>query len=149
MGWLDQLQEKIIGLDTAPLIYFIEQNVNYIETVRPFFRAINQGEFQVVTSILTLTEVLVYPLRINNTELAQQYREILSDQDYLKTVDISSVIAEIAAYLRGKYNIRTPDAIQLATAINQSAVYFLTNDARLPNLLEIEILLLDDLNKYD
>jgi len=32
--WINDLQEKTVGLDTAPLIYFIEENPAYIETVR-------------------------------------------------------------------------------------------------------------------
>ncbi len=59
MEWLTQLQGQVVGLDTAPLIYFIEQNDTYLELVRAFFKAMNQGQFQVVTSTLTLTEVLV------------------------------------------------------------------------------------------
>jgi hypothetical protein len=43
---LIQLQGQVIGLDTAPLIYFIEQNEAYLELVRAFFPAMSQGEFQ-------------------------------------------------------------------------------------------------------
>jgi hypothetical protein len=61
MEWLTQLQGHVVGLDTAPLIYFIEQNDVYLELVRGFFDAMSHNEFQVVTSTLTLTEVLVHP----------------------------------------------------------------------------------------
>jgi hypothetical protein len=37
MEWLIQLQGQVVGLDTAPLIYFIEQNEVYLESVRAFF----------------------------------------------------------------------------------------------------------------
>lgn len=80
MEWLIQLQGQIAGLYTAPLIYFIEQNPNYLELVRAFFQAMDQGEFQVVTSTLTLTEVLVHPLRSHNPVLAAQYRSIILNQ---------------------------------------------------------------------
>lgn len=70
MEWLIQLQGQVIGLDTAPIIYFIKQNGAYLEIVRTFFQAMSQGEFQVITSTLTLTEVLVHPLRSRNVELA-------------------------------------------------------------------------------
>jgi len=66
MEWLIQLQGQVVGLDTAPLIYFIEQNELYLELVRTFFGAMSRGEFQVITSTLTLTEVLVHPLRSGN-----------------------------------------------------------------------------------
>jgi len=75
--WIDDLQGKTAGLDTAPLIYFIEENPAYIETVKPFFEAMDRGEFLVVTSTVTLLEVLVHPLRSNNRELATEYRDIL------------------------------------------------------------------------
>jgi hypothetical protein len=77
MEWLVQLHGQIVGLDTAPLIYFIEENPNYLDITDVFFEAMFRGEFSVVTSVLTITEVLVYPLRQGNTTLAQQYREIL------------------------------------------------------------------------
>lgn len=63
MEWLTQLKGRIVGLDTAPLIYFMEQNQAYIDLVLAFFQAMSQSEFKVVTSTLTLTEVLVHPLR--------------------------------------------------------------------------------------
>jgi hypothetical protein len=42
MEWLEQLQGQIVGLDSTPLIYFIEQNPTYLEMMRLFFRALNQ-----------------------------------------------------------------------------------------------------------
>lgn len=145
MEWLVQLQGRVIGLDTAPLIYFIEQNEIYLELVRAFFQAMSQGEFQVVTSTLTLTEVLVHPLRAGNVELAGQYRDILFAQENLITLSVSPAIAEAAAQLRAIHNLRTPDAIQLATAMQGGATAFLTNDARLPAAPNLEILVLDQL----
>lgn len=145
MEWLIPLQGQIIGLDTAPLIYFIEQNSTYMEIVRGFFMAMSRSEFQVVTSTLTLTEVLVHPLRAGNEELARQYRDIILDQENLITYPVSATIAECAASLRAKSNLRTPDAIQIATAINNGATCFLTNDARLSAITDLEILVLNDL----
>jgi predicted nucleic acid-binding protein len=105
----------------------------------------NRGEFQVVTSTLTLTEVLVHPLKAGNVELACEYRDIILNQEYLTTFPVSAAIAEHAAQLRASYHLRTPDAIQIATAIQEGATVFLTNDGRLPALVELEILLLNDL----
>jgi predicted nucleic acid-binding protein len=145
MEWLIQFQGQIIGLDTAPIIYFIEQNPTYLESVRAFFAAINRGEFQVVTSTLTLTEVLVHPLKAGNVELACEYRDIILNQEHLTTFPVSAAIAERAAQLRASYHLRTPDAIQIATAIQEGATVFLTNDGRLPALVDLEILVLNDL----
>ena len=145
MEWIAQLRGQVVGLDTAPLIYFIEQNPAYIEMMRLFFRAMERGEFKVVTSVMTLVEVLVYPLRRGDTALAQQYREILFDNERLMTLDVSQDIAEAAAQLRAEHNLRAPDAIQMAAAIRGGASFFLTNDARLPSLPGLQVLVLEAL----
>ncbi|RLB77603.1 MAG: PIN domain nuclease [Deltaproteobacteria bacterium] len=144
MEWITDLYGKTIGLDTAPLIYFIEENPAYIETVRLFFEAMDRGDFLVVTSTVTLLEVLVHPLRSNNRELATEYRDILLNSK-LTTLEVSSAIAEQAAHLRATHNIRTPDAIQISAALNAGATQFFTNDIRLPEIPSIQILSIDAL----
>lgn len=145
MGWLDGLKGKVVGLDTAPLIYYIEEKPIYVDMLDPFFDAMEQGEFTVVTSIVTLLEVLVLPIRRNDTDLAHRYREILLDMENLRTVDLSLNIVEEAASLRAFHNLHTPDAIQMATAVQESAAFFLTNDIRLPSLPTLQVLKLDEL----
>lgn len=145
MEWIAALQGKVVGLDTTPLIYFIEENPAYLETVRPFFEAMDHDEFSVVTSIVTLLEVLVHPFRHGDRTLAQQYHDILLNAEGLTTILLSHDIAEEAARLRAAHNIRTPDAIQMATAIHEGASFFLTNDARLPSLPRLKVLVLDEL----
>jgi predicted nucleic acid-binding protein len=143
MEWLKRLQGRVIGLDTAPLIYFVERNEIYLTLVRSFFQAIDRGEFRAITSTLTLTEVLVHPLRSNNLELARQYRDIILDSENLLTIPISVEISEIAARLRATSNLRTPDALQIATALQGGASFFLTNDIRLAAVPDLEVVVLD------
>ncbi|GET40010.1 PilT protein-like [Microseira wollei NIES-4236] len=109
------------------------------------YRALDRREFRVVTSVLTLPEVLVYPLRQGNTTPAQEYLDILFYQEGLTTVEVSTDIAETAAQLRAVHNLRTPDAIQMAAAIRAGASFFLTNDARLPSLPGLTVLVLEEL----
>jgi predicted nucleic acid-binding protein len=147
MGWVDSLQGSVVGFDTMPLIYYIEENPNYLKMIDPFFEAVERGEFEVVTSIITLLEVLVHPIRDGNAELAQRYRDLLFETEGLSTVEIDQAIAEEAARLRASYNIRTPDAIQMATAVFEGASFFLTNDIHLPSLPNLKTLVLEDLKK--
>jgi predicted nucleic acid-binding protein len=142
LEWLSDLRGKTVGLDTAPLIYFIEENPTYLEVAKLFFEAMDRGDFTVVTSTVTLLEVLVHPLRTNNAELAEEYRDILLNSK-LMTVGVSSTIAEQAARLRAAHNIRTPDAIQISAALNAGATHFFTNDIKLPDIADIRILSLD------
>src|SRR5713101_4581869 len=134
MGWVDSLKGNVIGLDTTPLIYFTEENPTYIEVIDPFFKAVGSGELMVVTSVVTLLEVLVRPIRDGNLKLAQRYRDFLLNSHSVTTHFLSQGIAEEAARLRATYNISTPDSIQMATAISEGASFFLTNDIHLPSL---------------
>jgi predicted nucleic acid-binding protein len=147
MGWVDSLRGNVVGLDTTPLIYFTEKNPVYIEIVRPFFKAISNKEFEVATSIVTLLEVLVLPKRDGDLELAQRYRDFLLETDNVTTHLLTQSIAEEAARLRAFYTIRTPDSIQMATAIHASASLFLTNDVRLPSLPNLKVLTLKEIIK--
>ena len=99
MEWINGLQGKTVGLDTAPLIYFIEENSTYLEATTLFFEAMDKGDFTVVTSTVIFLEVLVQPLRSNNTALASEYQDILINSK-LMTVEVSSAIAEQTARLR-------------------------------------------------
>jgi len=123
--WLDALEGQVVGLDTAPIIYLIEENPIYLKTVRSFFESVDQGKFQVVTSVITLLEVLVQPLRQDNQGLAQEYRDILLNAAGVTTVLLSPEIAEEAAQLRAQHHLRTPDAIQMATAMRERPPIFL------------------------
>lgn len=105
----------------------------------------SQGEFLVVTSTLTLTEVLVHLLRQGDVAIAQQYRDILRDQNHLVLHTITLEIAERAAQIRATQNLRTPDAIQSATALAGGAKFFLTNDIRLSTVPDLDVLVLDNL----
>ena len=89
---------KSCGQGTTPLIYFIEENPTYLDMIHPFFEAMDRGEFSVVTSIVTLLEVLVHPFRRGDTSLAQQYRDVLLDAENLTTIFLSQDIAEEAEY---------------------------------------------------
>jgi predicted nucleic acid-binding protein len=145
MGWVDALQGQVIALDTAPLIYFIEEHPTYLPIIDSFFKKLDKGSIRVVTSVITLSEVLVKPLREGDTQLAQQYRDILLNIEGLTTVEISVAIAEKVAQLRSQYSLRTPDAIQIATALESGATALLTNDIRLPVLSNLQMLVLDKL----
>ena len=145
MGLIDDLEGAVVGLDTAPLIYLIEKHPRYLAAVKPFFIALDEGRLTAVTSTLTLTETLVHPLRNRETELVEQYQNILLGARNLTTYDLSPPIAVQAAAIRAEYKMRTPDAIQLATALTANADFFLTNDRELARYSELEVLVVDKL----
>jgi predicted nucleic acid-binding protein len=70
---------------------------------------------------------------------------MLLNASHVTTVPVSAVIAEEAARLRANYSLRTPDAIQLATAVRSGASSFLTNDSKLPSHTSLNVLILNRL----
>ena len=123
---IDKLKNAIVFLDTAPLIYFIEGNSEYQEKLEKLFILSDEGYFKFLTSSITLLEVLVKPLREGETKIVEQYKTILTNAEGIDIFDITIPITVKAAEMRAKYNIRTPDALQIATSIERQADYFLT-----------------------
>ena len=112
----------------------------------PFFDAIGSDIFQSLTSIITLEEVLVVPFRDGRLDLVEGYRNVLLNAAGLQIWNVGQQIAEEAAHIRATYRrIRTPDALQMATAVVAGADYFLTNDKALPDLPNLEMVVVDDL----
>lgn len=144
MGLVEQLKGLKVGIDTAPIIYFVEKHHLYLNVLRPVFAAIETGEIEAITSTITLLEVLVHPLRTNNLTLAKKYKDILLSSDHFTTFEILHGISEKSASLRAKYGIKTPDALQIANAVFHSAHKFVTNDTDLKKVTDIEILVVDD-----
>ncbi len=54
MDWLTELDGKLVALDSAPLIYYMECHPKYGRLVDPFFSAVQRGSIRIATSTLTL-----------------------------------------------------------------------------------------------
>src|SRR4051812_38106468 len=91
-----------LGLDTAPIIYFVEANPQYDALVSEIMLRIVNLKFEGITSVITLLEVLVIPLRANNLILQQEYRDLLQNSSHFQTLETTVDIAEIAADLRAR-----------------------------------------------
>ena len=139
---MEALTGKTVFLDTAPIIYHVEGKQAYAQDLTEMFAAIDEGTIQAQTSVLTLLEVLVLPLRMKQADLARQYEELISGSANLQVIPADKEIAKKAAELRAVYGFRTPDAIQVASAISIGADVFLTNDAQLKRVTEIDVITL-------
>jgi predicted nucleic acid-binding protein len=136
-----------LAIDTAPLIYLVERHPDFGALVREVVQRAEAGELELVTSSLTLTEVLSQPYSRGDEELAAIYRSILLETPYLRVLPVDSQVAERAARLRAAYRLKTPDAIQLAVASGCRCDAFLTNDNDLARVEEPRVLLLNRLER--
>jgi len=136
---------KRIGFDTSLFIYFIEKNQTYIDVLREIFSELDKGKFKGYGSVITLTEVLIYPLKLGKNDLVDKYLNILQHSRNFEIISIDPNIAIISAKLRSAYTLRTPDAMQIASMISVNCQAFITNDKRLKTVNEIKVITLDDL----
>ena len=133
-----------VALDTAAFIYFIEDHPRYAPLVAPLFADADRGVRLIVTSALTLLEVLVVPYRAGDLALAGQYEAILSHSRGVRLVELDHTQLRAAAELRAAYRVRTPDALQVAAALTQRCSAFVTNDRAMPAVPGLRILQLAD-----
>ena len=137
--------KRQIGMDTSPFIYYFERHPTYFELVHTIIEHVeNKPNTHLMTSALTLLETIVFPLRNQRADLVAHYRNVLTETDYLDLIELDIPVITTAAELRAKYNLRTPDAIQIGACIHRQADLFVTNDKTFRRVQEIEILLLDD-----
>ena len=139
MGLMADLGPGSVALDTAVFIYFIEEDPRFLPLIDPLFREADEGARELVTSALTLLEVLVVPLRVRNRAVADRYEELLTRSRGIRLVALTQDQLRAAAQLRATTSIKTPDALQLVAAIGAGCQTFLTNDRRLPLVPGLEI----------
>jgi predicted nucleic acid-binding protein len=118
-----------IFLDTNFFIYLIEGASPHSPRARYLLRAFSARKDEVLTSVMSLGEILVVPFRNGDFALAQRYRQIFRSPG-ITVLPFMDQGAEAFARFRVS-GIKPPDAIQLATAGTAGCDLFLTNDDRL------------------
>lgn len=139
------LEGKIFAFDSAPLIYYLEQHPRYFLLADELFDSVRLRLALAITSILTLVEVLVMPIRKGRHDLGDDYRRLLTRTRGITLFSIDRAICERAARLRAQNSwLRTPDALQLATAVEHRADLVVTNDSRWKQVKDIQVVVLGD-----
>jgi predicted nucleic acid-binding protein len=128
---------KKVALDTNIFIYVFEQHPEFGEKAKWLLEQIEEGSYSAIASSISLTEILVKPIRDANLALEKQYKLLFTHFPNLSVVPVDNKVAERAAFIRGKYGMKTPDALVIASAIVAQADIFVTNDVRLEQVEEI------------
>jgi predicted nucleic acid-binding protein len=124
-----------VYLDTNPIIYLTEGNPAFKAQIASLFEALDAADARLVTSELTLAEVLVRPLREQDTALVEAYERLFDT--LLQAQPVSREVLLLSAQLRAETRtLRTPDAIHVATAALVQASHFVSGDAGIRTLPE-------------
>lgn len=123
----DILVYNRIALDTNIFIYALNNNPKFPIAVE-LIKHLPYSNHRIYTSTITLTEIVV-PLYIKDKpERISKYIDFVSGYGRTMILDVDQSIAIKAAEMRAVYRLKTPDAIQLATALVCKADVFITAD---------------------
>ena len=139
MALTDAVGAGPVAVDTALFIYLIEEHPRFLPALRHLFAEADAGIRRLVTSAVTLLEVLVVPFRAGNRALAARYEALLTNSRGLSLVEIDRAQLRTAAQLRAAYGLRTPDAIQVAAAMGEGCATLVTNDRALRSVPGLQV----------
>jgi predicted nucleic acid-binding protein len=117
--------------DSNLFIYLFENNPKYAQTVEQLRRKMLQRGDQLLTSTLTIGEVLVKPTTMGDYALCDHYQKILRSSALIIPFDENA--GRRYAQVRSKTSVKGPDAVQLACASQAGVDLFITNDDHLKN----------------
>jgi predicted nucleic acid-binding protein len=145
MGSLKDLMGRRAYLDANVFIYALNDFPPFARFLNGLFEASDAGRLFSVTSELTLAEVLVLPLRRGDARQEQRCRDILTPDEGLDVVQVSTRILEQSARMRASNPaLRLPDAIHVATAIQSNCDWVLTNDRHFQTAQNVPVMLLSE-----
>jgi predicted nucleic acid-binding protein len=141
-------RHRRIALDTSVFIYQLEANPRYVALTDPIFKWLGQPNHIGITSTITMTELLV-PAYQGSSEAPEAqvdlFYGLLATYPNLDWIPPNLEVADIAARIRAQHRLRTPDALQAATAVQSHATGLVTNDAIFERVEAFETMVLDGL----
>jgi predicted nucleic acid-binding protein len=144
VGTLTLPASGAVYVDANVIIYRVEAVQPFLQASHPLWDALDRGTQAVITSELSLLEVLVKPTQQGNMFLQQLFRGTLYGTPGLTCVPITRQVLATAANLRATINIRTPDALHAATALHTGCTMFVTNDPAFRRVLHLSAAILSD-----
>ena len=134
-------------ITSAIWIYHFESHTQFGAAAGKVIRNLEAGKFRGVASELILLELTVRPLHLARQDVADEYELLLDHFPNLELVPVTREILSLAAGIRARHRLRTPDAIQVATALQMGATLAITNDDAWRTVPVIETIILSDLTE--
>ena len=136
-------RHRRIALDTSVFIFQLEANGRYLALTDSVFSWVERAGHEAVTSTIAMTELLVPSYRDKDEHRVDAFYGLLSTYPNLRWIAPDLETADLAAKLRAVYRLRTPGALQVATAMGAQATGFVTNDPVFARIEELDTVVLD------
>jgi len=130
------LSGQLLAIDSMVFIYYLDPKEEHLHTTsQQVVELLLKKKSQGVTSIVSVLETLSPSHYLTDQDRLENYSLFFHSIPSLKIIEVDWNIALEAARLRRENkSLRTPDSIQLATALVHNADIFITNDGRLKGL---------------
>ncbi|TAL45825.1 MAG: PIN domain-containing protein [Methylovulum sp.] len=128
-------------LDACSIIYFIESQQQQGLNARILITQALQNNAKIIVSRLSTLECRVLPLKEKDRILLGKYEQFFKLTG-LHMIELTADVVNRATDLRANYPLRTPDALQMASALQANADKFLTGDKKLSFIQEIEVIVI-------
>lgn len=121
-------------LDTSVLIYYLEGIEPYNILAKEIFQDVVDENIRGFLSVISITEFVAKPLVTEHAIDIEDFKQFLASLP-IQVLEINYETAERAGKLRSQYpSVPTPDALIVATALENDCDVFVTNDKRLKKL---------------
>jgi|SRR5690242_6799509 predicted nucleic acid-binding protein len=137
LDFSDLPQDALVLVDSAPIIYVLEDHPRFAPRFTPLFEAHAAERLRFAVTTITIAEVLTGPMKAGDEALARRYRAILESW---RVVAFDVDIAESAARLRASLRLRLPDAVQAASALAINAAALVTHDRDFSRVRSLRVL---------
>lgn len=121
------ISNKRLAIETSLYILALENNPEFPFAIE-FFQLLPRSNAEAYASVLAITEVMNKTYESKSLDRIPDRLDFLTGNGLIDLVNVDRAIALKAAQLRAKYNLKTPDAIHLATAEERNCELFFTAD---------------------
>jgi predicted nucleic acid-binding protein len=125
---------SLVYWDTMLFIYWLEAHPRHGPEVQRVYQQMSRRGDQLCTSVFTIGEILTGIYKTGHTREGEQVRGYFSS-GAVRILPFNSDTADRYAQLRAQHRISPADAIHLAAASLAQVDLYITNDARLKQLL--------------
>lgn len=139
----------IAFLDASAVIYAVEGVSKWAEAVKHELRRLARSDqaaskgLRLAISRLSWLECRVRPLRQRDATTLARFDAFFQHRD-LEWVELSPAVVEHATLLRAEHNLRTPDALQVASCLQLGAdAVMVTGDAALQRVPALHLALVN------
>ena len=126
-------------LDACALIYRFEGAAPFRSATTALLAQLThrQPSVELAVSRLSLLECRVKPLRESDTATLTTYDAFFAS---VQILELSPAVVDLATYLRARHSLKTPDALQAASALEwDTGVIFVTGDAAYTKLAQLDV----------